>query len=192
MYEKLNYLAGSLAPTYSSQGYMSGNLHRLTVGNYITNQYGIINGFTYDIDESPWEDEDGKQLPKYIKITGIKFIPIHNFRPESHWNKFHDYIYQKNQTKKEPPSENTLTPAATPAAASAATPAATPAAASAAAPAATPPPPKYPPPPPPKNKDKNKNQQFFQKQPSYIDNTYVNVKKPLGNKSLTKSTLPFN
>ena len=82
MYEHLNTLAASLAPTYTSQGYMAGNIHEVTVGNYISNQTGIIQGLTYDImDESPWDVD--KNLPLYIKVTGFKFTPIHTFRPES-------------------------------------------------------------------------------------------------------------
>ena len=83
MYDKLNQLASSLAPTYTDQGYMAGNIHQLTIGNYINNQYGIITGMTYEImDESPWDIESGKQLPMYIKVTGFQFTPIHDFRPE--------------------------------------------------------------------------------------------------------------
>ena len=83
MYSHLNQLASSLAPTYTTQGYMAGNIHKLTVGNYINAQYGIINGLTYEImEESPWDIEKGKQLPMYIKVTGFQFTPIHNFRPE--------------------------------------------------------------------------------------------------------------
>ena len=93
MYAQLNTLAASLAPTYTTQGYMAGNLHKLTIGNYIYNQVGIINGFTYEImDESPWDID--KNLPFYIKVTGIKFTPIHNFRPESQFNTTHQYINQ--------------------------------------------------------------------------------------------------
>jgi hypothetical protein len=92
MYSSLNTLASSLAPTYTKEGYMSGNIHKLTIGNYVNELYGIITGFTYDIDnESPWEiggemnidgsSYDNKQLPMFIKVTGFKFTPIHNFRP---------------------------------------------------------------------------------------------------------------
>jgi hypothetical protein len=67
MYKKLNYLATSLAPDYSSGGFMRGSLARLTVGGYLYNQLGIIKGLTYTIpDESTWEigindgfDKDG-------------------------------------------------------------------------------------------------------------------------------------
>ena len=96
MYSSLNKLASSLAPTYVGSEYMAGNIHKLTVGNYVHELYGIITGFTYDIDnESPWEignrygnNSDkllyyyNKQLPMFIKVTGFKFTPIHNFRPE--------------------------------------------------------------------------------------------------------------
>jgi len=95
MYQQLNTLAASLAPTYTTSGYMTGNLHRLTIGNYVKDQVGIMSGLTYEImDESPWEITEGSQLPLYIKVTGIKFTPIHNFRPESQFNTVHPYIKQ--------------------------------------------------------------------------------------------------
>jgi hypothetical protein len=107
MYVKLNILAASLAPTYTSAGYMAGNLHRLTIGNYVVGQYGIMTSLTYDImEESPWEIEPGVQLPHYIRVSGVKFTPIHNWRPESQFNvnfqptstqstsSFHSYINQ--------------------------------------------------------------------------------------------------
>jgi hypothetical protein len=84
MYNQLNTLASSMAPTYTKSGYMAGNLHRITMGNYINQQYGVITGFTYEImDESPWEINQDNQLPYYIKVTGLNFKVIHNFRPES-------------------------------------------------------------------------------------------------------------
>jgi hypothetical protein len=95
MHDQLNQLASSLAPTYTAQGYMAGNIHKLTVGNYISNQYGIINGLTYEImDESPWDIEKDKQLPMYIKVTGFQFTPIHNFRPEYKINSSPKFISQ--------------------------------------------------------------------------------------------------
>jgi hypothetical protein len=81
MHDMLNALAASLTPQYSDFGYMSGNLHKVTIGKYIDNQYGIVKGFTFDIpDTSPWDID--KQVPLYIKVSGFKFTPIHNFRPE--------------------------------------------------------------------------------------------------------------
>ena len=92
MYEKLNYLASSLAPDYSWGGYMRGNLARLTVGGYLYNQLGIIKSITYDIpSESTWEigiDNNGgtdkfvEELPHMIKVTGFTFTPIENKIPQ--------------------------------------------------------------------------------------------------------------
>ena len=103
-YAKLNRLAASLAPTYTSAGYLAGNLHQITLGNYINNLYGIITGFTYDImEDSPWmasftdfaglSERDIRDVPLYIKVSGLKFTPIHNFRPESQFNRVHSYIW---------------------------------------------------------------------------------------------------
>ena len=98
MYKKLNYLATSLAPDYSSGGFMRGSLARLTVGGYLYNQLGIIKGITYTIpDESTWEigiDEKGnydssvKELAHMIKVSGFTFIPIQDKVPEKGKSKF--------------------------------------------------------------------------------------------------------
>jgi hypothetical protein len=99
MYSQLNALAASIAPTYTNEGYMAGNLHRLTVGDYLYEQWGIMGGFTYEvIQDSPWEITEGKQVPMYIKVSGIKFTPIHNFRPEYDWNGTNKYILQNSAT----------------------------------------------------------------------------------------------
>ena len=102
MYDKLNFLASSLAPEYldsTTSGYMAGNIAYLTLGGYVYEQPGIITQLTYDIpEESPWEigiDVEGndtqgteagrksvRQLPHIIRVTNFQFIPIHTFRPE--------------------------------------------------------------------------------------------------------------
>jgi hypothetical protein len=91
MYQKLNFLASSLAPEYLLSGYMAGNLSFITIGGYLRDQPGIITSLTFDIpEESPWEiaiDEKGEpdntisQVPHIIRVTGLTFIPIHEFRP---------------------------------------------------------------------------------------------------------------
>jgi hypothetical protein len=100
MYQKLNYLASSLTPDYSKNGYMRGNLAVLTVGGYLFEQPGVINSINYSIPtESPWEiginDEQGdkfgndptvKELPHIIRVTGFNFIPIHTFVPRIQQN----------------------------------------------------------------------------------------------------------
>lgn len=97
MYDKLNFLASSLAPEYLdsyTSGYMAGNIAYITLGGYLDDQPGVITSLTFDIpEEAPWEigiddagddlpTKDIRQVPHMIKVTGIKFIPIHKFRPE--------------------------------------------------------------------------------------------------------------
>ena len=83
MYKKLNYLASSLTPDYSSIGYMRGNLVQLTIGGYVYEQPGIITGLTYTLEaDTTWEiaintnggfDSDVKELPHIIRVTGFNF-----------------------------------------------------------------------------------------------------------------------
>lgn len=81
MYEKLNYLASLCAPDYSKSGYMRGNILTLTVGNYIKEQRGILQGLTYEMnDENATWDID-KEVPHLIKVSGFSFIPLHDFAP---------------------------------------------------------------------------------------------------------------
>jgi len=96
MYSSLNILAASLSPTYTKQGYMAGNLHRLTIGNYVNREYGVMTGLSYQITEdSPWGiKSSGRQLPYYIQVSGIKFIPIERFRPEYEGASSPNYINQ--------------------------------------------------------------------------------------------------
>ena len=100
MHQKLIYLASVCAPDYSKNGYMRGNLVRLTIGGYLYEQVGIIRSITYDIpQESPWEiavsageddksDPTVKELPHIIKVTGFQFTPIHDFIPSVQKNNF--------------------------------------------------------------------------------------------------------
>jgi hypothetical protein len=101
MYQKLNFLASSLAPDYSANGYMRGNLAVLTVGGYLFEQPGIINSINYSVpQESPWEigindsqnafgsDHTVKELPHIIKVTGFSFTPIHQFVPRLQQNTY--------------------------------------------------------------------------------------------------------
>jgi hypothetical protein len=92
MYKKLNYLASSLAPDYSPDGYMRGNLVQLTIGGYLYEQPGFITGLTYEMsDDSPWEigigttetpnDPSVKELTQIIRVSGFQFTPIQRFVP---------------------------------------------------------------------------------------------------------------
>jgi hypothetical protein len=106
MYQKLNFLASSLTPDYSANGYMRGNLAVLTVGGYLFEQPGIINSINYSVPtESPWEigindvggfDNSVKELPHIIKVTGFSFTPIHTFVPKLQKNTYTDVYPDKN------------------------------------------------------------------------------------------------
>ena len=96
MYKKLNYLASICAPDYSGNGYMRGNIVKLTIGGYFYEQPGIITGLSYEMNDdnatweigipddtltSPFYDPSVKELPHLIKVSGFNFIPIHTFVP---------------------------------------------------------------------------------------------------------------
>ena len=106
MYQKLNFLASSLAPDYSANGYMRGNLAVLTIGGYLFEQPGIINGITYTVPtESPWEigisdtagfDHTIKEMPHIIRVTGFSFTPIHTFAPKLQKNTYEGFYGDTN------------------------------------------------------------------------------------------------
>jgi len=91
IYKKLNFLASSLSPFYTDNGYMAGNISYITLGDYLINQPGIIESMNIDVEkESPWEigigidgnrDPNAPRLPFIVKVK-MKFTPIHSFRPE--------------------------------------------------------------------------------------------------------------
>ena len=89
MYQKLNYLASTVTPQYTDYGYMTGNITKLTVGNYVKDQHGKIDSISFEIpEESPWVT-DGidflqtrmNEMPFIIKVQ-MRYTVIHDFRPE--------------------------------------------------------------------------------------------------------------
>jgi hypothetical protein len=91
IYQKLNLLAASLAPDYRN-GYMKGNLIRLTIGDYLYIVPGFISSLTYTIpEESAWEialnspegggDYGLMETPKYFDVS-VAFTAIHDFAPQ--------------------------------------------------------------------------------------------------------------
>jgi hypothetical protein len=91
IYQKLNLLAASLAPDYRN-GYMKGNLIRLTIGDYLYIVPGFISNLTYNIpEEAAWEialnsPEGGSdfgmlETPKFFEVN-VNFTPIHDFVPQ--------------------------------------------------------------------------------------------------------------
>lgn len=93
LYEKLNYLASLTAPDYSEEGFMRGNLVYLTVGDYLVDTPGVLEGISIGgFETAPWEiakkldgtplGDNIAQLPHILKVSGFSFTPIHNFIPQ--------------------------------------------------------------------------------------------------------------
>lgn len=92
MFQKLNYLKSTLAPDYSANGYMRGNIHQLTLGGYFYEVPGVIESLSYTIpNDSTWEigindeakfDRSVKELPHRIDVQ-MTFSPIYNFLPRT-------------------------------------------------------------------------------------------------------------
>lgn len=90
MFTKLNFLASTLAPDYTSAGFMRGNIVRMTVGGYLHEVPGVLTSLTYTIpDDTTWEigiDTEGnsdpsvKELPHRIEVS-LAFTPIEDFLP---------------------------------------------------------------------------------------------------------------
>lgn len=84
VYQKLNYLMSGMAGKYNN-GLLEGTFSRLTIGNYIDRQHGIIQSLTYKVNmnETPWEiamkePEGGEKLlilPHVIDVS-LTFIPV--------------------------------------------------------------------------------------------------------------------
>ena len=82
IYDKLNLLAGSLAPTYVGSSYMRGNFVGVTIGDYLINQTGFFssiglswnNGYQF----GPNAEGAGGELPQILDVN-CSFTPIHKF-----------------------------------------------------------------------------------------------------------------
>jgi hypothetical protein len=88
MWQKLNYLYSNTMPDYNNS-VMRAPYMKLTLGDYMFRQPGIIKNLTYTIgNDSPWEiaiDEpetggDLYELPHVMTIQ-MTFAPIHDFLP---------------------------------------------------------------------------------------------------------------
>lgn len=88
MWQKLNYLYSNTMPDYSNN-VMRAPYMKLTLGDYMFRQPGIIKNMSYTIsNDSPWEiaiDEpesggDLYELPHVMTIT-MTFAPVHDFVP---------------------------------------------------------------------------------------------------------------
>jgi hypothetical protein len=101
MYQKLNYLASTLLPDYSSEGFMRGTIHQLTIGEYFYRTPGIITSMNITVEDNyPWEikmkqpelrqqnndvgvtgDQLQMEVPQILKIQ-MNFKPIMNKLPK--------------------------------------------------------------------------------------------------------------
>lgn len=79
LYQKLNYIVSSLYPDYSNQGFMRGNLHKLTIGEYFYRTPGIITSMNITVDDNyPWEIKYSE--PETENKFQTKDFPQNSFR----------------------------------------------------------------------------------------------------------------
>jgi len=82
MYQKLNFLMGNLMPDYKDGLLMRGPLVKMTVGNWLDGQDGILNSVSYTIpNDSPWEIGISADNPSFLTLphvieVSMTFTPI--------------------------------------------------------------------------------------------------------------------
>lgn len=102
IYQKVNYLASTLHPDYQEgTGFMRGNLHKLTIGEYFYRTPGVITSMNITVDDNyPWEikmkqpelrqenndntptgDQLQMEVPQMLKIQ-MSFKPIMDKLPK--------------------------------------------------------------------------------------------------------------
>jgi hypothetical protein len=97
MWQKLNYLYSNTMPDYRNN-VMRAPYMKLTLGDYMYRQPGIIKNLTYNIgNDSPWEiaidePESGNSLYELPHVMTIQmtFAPIHDFLPRKFPTTFGD------------------------------------------------------------------------------------------------------
>ena len=81
MWAKLSNLVNKVSPIVSTQGYMSSPFVYLTIGSYILDEPGYLDGLTYTIDDNyPWDIAD--ERPMYINVS-TTFIFLGKESPSS-------------------------------------------------------------------------------------------------------------
>lgn len=101
LYQKLNYLASTLHPDYSTGGFMRGTIHRLTIGEYFYRMPGIIKSMNITVEDNyPWEikmkqpemrrqnndqgvskDQLQMEVPQILNVQ-MSFVPIYDKLPQ--------------------------------------------------------------------------------------------------------------
>ena len=75
MYQKLNYLMGNLMPDYKDNLIMRGPIMRMTIGNWLDGQDGILNSLSYTVpQDSPWEISLGEDVTSGAKTLNLPHI----------------------------------------------------------------------------------------------------------------------
>lgn len=118
VFQKLNTLTSLLTPSYSIKqdnqirnlssppngssqkgviedilgGIPRAPIIKLTIGNYIKDQYGFITSLTYNIKNSNLWDIDS-ELPHIIEVSTFSFTPIHDFVVSQGANNDNRFIY---------------------------------------------------------------------------------------------------
>jgi len=91
LYEKLNRLAGTTAPTYQNGLFMQGVFSKITIGDYIQKLPGFFTSVAFAWQTAyPWEigstqaDEQVEQTPRvpHILDVTVNFQPVHDFTPQ--------------------------------------------------------------------------------------------------------------
>lgn len=99
LYKKAATLASVTAPTYGDNGrFMRGSIAKVTVGDYIYEQPGIIESVQYTWQKDyPWEisfqgpelkDKEGPQILPHVLDVSVSFKVIHDFLPQTGVNPF--------------------------------------------------------------------------------------------------------
>ena len=99
LYRKAATLASVTAPTYGENGrFMRGSLAKVTVGDYIYEQPGIIESVQYTWQKDyPWEisfqgpelgEATGPQVLPHVLDVSLSFKVIHDFLPQTGVNPF--------------------------------------------------------------------------------------------------------
>jgi hypothetical protein len=91
LYEKLNRLAGTTAPTYQNGLFLQGVFSKITIGDYIQKLPGFFTSVAFAWQTAyPWEignTETGAQIdsiprvPHILDVT-VNFQPVHDFTPQ--------------------------------------------------------------------------------------------------------------
>lgn len=110
LYNKLNKLVGSTAPSYMSQNYMRGTFNKLTVGDYLVDMPGFISNIslTWNTDYS-WNtslNTDTKELPTILDVQ-VSYQPIHTKAPTAGMD-FIGAKPPKNKTTSNPEEEGDI------------------------------------------------------------------------------------